>query len=54
MRRKADLRELCRKAYGESSIEQYDKLCQGCPIGDIYTTIDFLEKIEKVKAQNKL
>lgn len=46
---KPDLRELCRLEYGEAFVEKYDKLNQGIPIGNVLDTIDFLDKLEKLK-----
>lgn len=48
-RRKPDLREQCRQAYGDAFVEEYDKLERGETIGGLFYTIDFLDKIEAVR-----
>ena len=48
-RKKKDLREECRKVYGDEFIRMYDDICRGVPIGNLSDTIEFLEMVEDVK-----
>ena len=50
-RRKKDLREVCRKKYGEEFVEQYDKLNCGIPIGNLEETKHFLEMLEETRRE---
>ena len=38
--------------YGEAFTEKYDKLNQGVPIGNVFDTIDFLDKLKKLKERS--
>ncbi len=46
---KIDLREACRRAYGDDFIEMYDDVCRGIPIGGIAETAVFLDMVEMVR-----
>lgn len=48
-RKSLDLREACRKEYGDEFVELYDKINRGVPIGGLEETIAFLEKVDAVK-----
>ena len=50
---KRDLRDLCREAYGEPFVRQYDILGSGGTIGDFRQTVEFLKKIEQIKKDNE-
>jgi len=43
------LRQICLEKYGENFIKEYDMLGSGEPIGDLYYTILFLDKIEEAR-----
>lgn len=43
------LRQICLEKYGENFIKEYDMLGSGEPIGDLYYTIIFLEKLEEAR-----
>ena len=45
-----NLRKLCVKKYGEEFGEKYDSLNIGIPIGNLEETIEFINKVEEVKA----
>ena len=45
-----NLRKLCVKKYGEEFGKKYDSLNRGIPIGNLEETIDFINKVEEVKA----
>lgn len=52
-KRKRDLRDLVREAYGEDFIKLYDAMNRGEVIGSLMFTIDAIEKIEQVKKNNE-
>ena len=43
------LRQICLEKYGENFIKEYDMLGSGEPIGDLYYTIVFLDKMEEAR-----
>ena len=52
-KRKQPLRQLILEAYGDDFIKLYDAMNRGEVIGNLMFTIDVIEKIEKVKKENK-
>lgn len=52
-KRKKSLRQLVLEAYGDDFIKLYDAMNRGEVIGSLMFTIDAIEKIEKVKKENK-
>lgn len=50
--RKKDLRERCKKKYGNDFVNMYDTINSGGTIGGIEETIIFLRLIEEVKGAN--
>ena len=46
---KIDLREACRRAYGDDFVEMYDDVCRGIPIGGFAETAVFLDMVEMVR-----
>lgn len=46
-----DLREICREKYGDKFVEEYDKLCNGIPIGGYDYTLDFCHKVELARKE---
>ena len=49
--RKDELREACRKEYGDDFVKEYDAICEGIPVGDYHYTVDFLDKVEIVRSR---
>ena len=49
----SDLKLDCIKEYGWKFGEDYDKVCQGIPIGNLEETVKFLEKVEYVRKLNR-
>lgn len=45
------LRDLCEKEYGSEFLEDYDRLRDGMPVGDMGRTMETLEKIDKARAK---
>ena len=54
LRRKKDLREVCREKYGDDFVELYDMVNKGCPIGTLSETIAFINMVEKAKQEESL
>lgn len=52
-KRKKSLRQLVLEAYSDEFIKLYDAMNRGEVIGSLMFTIDAIEKIEKVKKENK-
>lgn len=50
-RKKDDLRDYCRKLYGDEFVEDYDKLNNGEPIGNLAETVIFLNLVDYAKQQ---
>ena len=50
---KDDLRERCRKAYGDEFVEMYDTLNRGGAIGGFMETAMFLRMLEQVRQEAK-
>ena len=48
-KKKKDLRELCRKRYGDEFVKMYDIINSGGTIGGFEETIIFLEMVEEVR-----
>ena len=46
---KRTLRDVCVELYGEEFGKQYDILGSGGTIGDLQTTIEFIEKLESAR-----
>ena len=46
---KKDLREVCRKKYGDDFVKMYDMVNRGIPIGNIEETIIFINMVEVAK-----
>lgn len=46
---KKDLREICRKKYGDDFVEMYDKVNRGIPIGNMVETMIFIAMVEEAK-----
>lgn len=46
-----DLREVCRKKYGDDFVKMYDMVNRGIPIGDIEETIIFINMVEAAKKE---
>ena len=38
--------------YGEAFVEKHDKLNRGVPIGNVFDTIDFLDKLTVLKERS--
>lgn len=49
---KRTLKDVCVELYGEEYGKQYDILARGGTIGDLQTTIEFIEKLECAKAKD--
>ena len=50
---KRTLKDVCVELYGEEYGKQYDILVRGGTIGDLQTTIEFIEKLECAKKQRR-
>lgn len=50
-KKKPNLREECRKRYGDAFVEKYDKLNNGEAIGNLSDTLYFLSKVKAVKKE---
>ena len=48
---KKDLREVCRKKYGDDFVKMYDMVNRGIPIGNIEETIVFINMVEAAKKE---
>ena len=44
-----DLREVCRKKYGDDFVKMYDMVNRGIPIGNLGETIIFINMVEAAK-----
>ena len=53
-KKKPALRDLLVKEYGSEFCEYYDSLQRGIPIGNLTTTITFLQQVEEVRRKYNL
>ena len=49
---KKDLREVCRKKYGDDFVRMYDMVNRGIPIGNLGETMIFIAMVEAAKETN--
>jgi hypothetical protein len=46
---KKSLRQLCLEEYGEDFIKDYDKICNGEPVGNIFYSLWVVMQIEQIE-----